>query len=67
MFLGIYWVYNILGATSFPYTFSERLQIPKIRIFFQKLGQIPKIGSNPKNWVKFQILGQIPIFGPPDK
>ena len=54
MLLVIYFVYNILGATSFPYTLSERLQVPKIGIF-------------PKNWVKSQNLGQIPIFGPPEK
>ena len=50
----IYLVHNILGATSFSYTLSERLQIQKIVIFSQ-------------NWVKSQKLGQIPIFGPPDK
>ena len=45
-------VYNILGATSFPYI--ERLQISKI-------------GGFPKNWVKSQKLSQNPIFGPSDK
>ena len=55
-FLVIYFVYKILGATSFPYTLFERLQVPKKRDFSPKLGQIPKIGINPKFWVKFKFL-----------
>ena len=42
-----YFVYNILGTTSFLYTLSERLQSQKLGLI-QKLGQIQIFGPPDK-------------------
>ena len=49
-FLVIYFVYDILGATFFPLYLVREVASPK------NWDQIPKIGTNPKNWVKSQFL-----------